>query len=100
MSWGRPRDKPGLFGGHRGGTGVEPLGPGAECDSVGLGLRGRWWQSCSWLGIGAGFLSGREGARRGERGQRSQAHPCLSPSLSSLLLEKQGNCEPRVGRAG
>lgn len=28
------------FGGHRGGTGVEPLGPGAECDSVGLGWRG------------------------------------------------------------
>lgn len=57
--------------------------------------------SCSWLGIGAGFLSGREGARRGERGQQQTgAHPCLSPSLFSLLLEKRGNCEPRVGRTG
>lgn len=100
MSWGRPREKPGLLGAIAEEPEWSRWAPERSVTPWAWGGGGRWWQSCSWLGIGAGFLSGREGARRGERGQRSQAHPCLSPSLSSLLLEKQGNCEPRVGRAG
>lgn len=65
--------------------------------------QGRGWgggQPCSWLGPGAGFLSGREGARRGDQGQQQSGTPLtFSLSFSSLLLEKRGNCEPRVGRA-
>lgn len=99
MGWGRPRGKSGLRGRSRG-AGAESQGQPAAEGSVTPWARvwGGGWQSCSWLGIG--FLSGREGARRGERGQQQQAHPCLSPSHTSLLLEKRGNCEPRVGRAG
>lgn len=65
--------------------------------------RGREWggrQPCSWLGPGTGFLSVREGARRGDQGQQQPGTPLtFSLSFSSLLLEKRGNCEPRVGRA-
>lgn len=75
MGWGRPRDKSGLRGQCRG-AGAESQGPPAAEGTpwARVGGVGRW-QSCSWLGIGAGFLSGREGARRGERGQQQTGTP-------------------------
>lgn len=41
-----------------------------------------------------------KGPAEGSRASSSHAHPCASLSFSSLLLEKRGNCEPRVGLAG
>lgn len=38
-----------------------------------------------------------KGPAEGSGGSSRQAHPCLSPSLFSLLLEKRGNCEPGWG---
>lgn len=90
VSWGCPGISP-AFRGQLGGAGAEPLGPAGcpgECDSVGLGWGWRGGrQSCSWLGIGAGFLSGREGARSGERGQQQTGTPLL---FSLPLLPSAG----------
>ena len=74
MSWGRPRDKPSLLGAVAEEPGRSRWDPAEQCVTP-WAWGGGGWQSCSWLGIGAGFLSGREGARRGERGQQQLGTP-------------------------
>lgn len=106
MGWGRPWDKLGLRGQSRGakGAGAESQGPPAAEGSVtpwaGLEVVGRGGKAAA--GWESGLVSCLEGKgpAEGSGGSSRQAHPCLSPALSSLLLEKRGNCEPRVGRAG
>lgn len=76
VGWGRPGISR-AFGGQCGEPGrsrrARPAAQGSVTPWAWGGGGGR--QSCSWLGIGAGFLSGREGARRGERGQQQTGTP-------------------------
>lgn len=102
MGWGRPRGKLGLRGRSRG-AGAESQGPPAAEGSVTpwarIGGGGGGKAAAGWESGLVSCLEGK-GPAEGSGGSSRQAHPCLSPSHTSLLLEKRGNCEPRVGQAG
>lgn len=82
MSWGRPRDKPGLWGPvlrrSRGGAAQGPARCRGECDSVGPGWRGGK-AAAGWESGLVSCLEGK-GPAEGSGGSSRQAHPCLSPS--------------------